>query len=110
MLLIAWSKKENIAVTCKNHFNKELVMTKEDNEDFKNSTKYHWKSLEVTGKYRGSAHRDFNINVKLNHKIFVMFHDLKQYDFHLIMQELGKFSLKFLNLKILNSTSKFFIR
>ena len=23
----------------KNHFNKELVMTKEDNEDFENSTK-----------------------------------------------------------------------
>ena len=89
------------------HFNKELVMTKEENEGFKNSTKcwiydkdyidngfkvrdhYH-----ITGKYRGSAHRDCNINLKLNHKTSVVFQNLKNYDFHLIMQELVKFSLK----------------
>ena len=91
----------------KKHFNKELVMTKEDNEDFKNSTKC-WicdndyvdndvkvrDHCHITGKYRGSAHRDCNINVKLNHKIPVVFHNLKNYDSHLIMQELGKFNLK----------------
>ena len=27
----------------KKHFNKELVMTKKDNEDFENSLPYHWK-------------------------------------------------------------------
>ena len=69
-----------------------------------NITGNHWKTLEIR------THRDFNINLKLNHIIFVMFHNLKQYDFHLIMHELGKFNLKFLNLKILNSSSKFFIR
>ena len=37
---------------------------------------------------------DCNINVKLNHKIPVIFHNLKNYDSHLIMQELGKFNLK----------------
>ena len=51
----------------KKHFNKELVMTKEDNEDFKNSTKC-WICVNdyidtdvkvrglchITGKYRGS--------------------------------------------------------
>ena len=93
----------------KKYFNKELVMTKEDNEDFENenSTKcwicdndyidgdvkvrdhYH-----IAGKYIGSAHRDCNINVKLNHKIPVVFHNLKNYDSHLIMQELDKFNLK----------------
>ena len=89
------------------HFNKELVMTKEDNENFKNSTKcwvyendyvdndvnvrFH---CHMTGKYRGSAHRDCNINLKLNHKIPVVFHNLKKYDSHLIMQELDKFNLK----------------
>ena len=90
----------------KKDFNKELVMTKEDNENFKNSTKcwicdndyvdndvktrdhYH-----VTVKYRGSAHRNCNINLKLNHKIPVVFHNLKNYDSYLIMQELGKFNL-----------------
>ena len=63
----------------KKYFNKELVMIKEDNEDFKNSTKccicdidYTDNDVKVrdhchsTGKYRGSAHRDCNINLKLN--------------------------------------------
>ena len=48
----------------------------------------------ITGKYRGSAHRDCNISLKLNHKISVVFYNLKNYDSHLIMQELGKFNLK----------------
>ena len=91
----------------KKHFNKRPVMTKEDNEIFKNSTKcwicdsdyidndvkvrdhYH-----ITGKYRGSAHRDCNINLKLNDKIPLVFHNLKNYDLYLIMQELGKYNLK----------------
>ena len=61
----------------KNHFNKELVMTTEDNENFKNSTKC-WvcdddyidgdvkvrDHCHITGKYRGSAQRDRNINLR----------------------------------------------
>ena len=39
----------------------------------------------ITGKLR---------NVKLNYKIPVVFHNLKNYDSHLTMQELGKFNLK----------------
>ena len=71
----------------KKYFNKELVMTKEGNEDFENSTKcwfcdndYIDSGVKVrdhchfTGKYRGSAHRDYKINVKLNRKIPVVFH------------------------------------
>ena len=50
--------------------------------------------ISICKKYRGSAHRDCTINVKLNHKIPVIFHTLKNYDSHLIMQELGKFNLK----------------
>ena len=34
------------------------------------------------------------VNFKWNHKIFVVFHNLKSYDSHLIVQELGKFNLK----------------
>ena len=59
----------------KKHFNKELVMTKQDGEYFKNSTKcwicdndyiennvkvrYH---CHITGKYRGSAHIEIVIS------------------------------------------------
>ena len=82
-------------------------MTKEDNENFKNYTKC-WicdneyadndvkvrDHCHITGKYRGSAHRDCNINLKLNNEIPVVFHNLKNYYSHFIMQELGKFNLK----------------
>ena len=40
------------------------------------------------------GHRDCNVNVKLNHKIYVVFHYLKNYDSYLVMWELGKFNLK----------------
>ena len=48
----------------------------------------------ITRKYRGSAHGDCNINVKSNYKISVIFYSLKNYESYLIVQELGKFSLK----------------
>ena len=57
------------------------MMAKEYNEDIKNSTKcficdnnYISNDVEerdhchITGKYRGSAHKDCNINLKLNLK------------------------------------------
>ena len=45
----------------------------------------------ITGKYRGSTSRDCNTNVKLNHKIPVVFHYLKKYYSHLNIRKLGKF-------------------
>ena len=33
-------------------------------------------------------------HAKLNHKILAVFHNLKNYDLHLIMQELDKFNFK----------------
>ena len=36
----------------------------------------------------------FNINVKLNHKISVIFYNLKIFDSDLIMQKLDKFNYK----------------
>ena len=89
----------------KKHFNKELVMTKEHNADFRNSTKY-WicdttyvednvkvrDHSHITGTYIGSAHRQCNINEKLNRKLPIVFHNLKNYGSHLIMQQLDKFS------------------
>ena len=82
-------------------------MTKNDNEDFENSTIF-WTCdnvyvdadvkvrdhCNITEKYRGSAHKDCNINVKLNHKVPIVFCNLKNCDSHLIMQELAKFNFK----------------
>ena len=42
----------------------------------------------------GSAHGDCNINLTLNHQITIVFHNLQNYDSHLIIQELGKINLK----------------
>ena len=91
----------------KKHFNKELVMSIEDNEDFENSNKYLIcdnfyvdddvkvrDPCHITGKYRAFAHRDSNVNFKLNHKISVVFHNLKNYDSHFFMQQVDKFNLK----------------
>ena len=45
----------------------------------------------ITGKYRGAAHSDCNINLKVTKKIFVIFHNLRGYDSQLVMQEINKF-------------------
>ena len=91
----------------KKNFNKEIVMAKKDNEGFKSTTKC-WicdndyivdyvkirNHCHTTRKYRCSAHRDCDINVKLNHKTPAVFHNLKHHDLHLTIQELGKFNLQ----------------
>ena len=91
----------------KKHFHKELMMTKKDNEYFKNSAKC-WSCdndcdesdvkvrdhCRITGKYRGSAYRDCSISVESNHKVRIVIHNLKYYNSHLIMQEPGKLSFK----------------
>ena len=89
----------------KKHFKKELLMTNKDKKDFENFTKC-WTndyvdvdvkvidSCHITGRYTGSANRDCDINVKLNHKIPVVVHNLKNYGSHLIIEELRKFNFK----------------
>ena len=82
----------------KKHFNKEVVMTKKGNEVFRDSTNC-WicdndyvddnvkvrDDCNITGKYRGSSHGDYNINLKSNYKSPVVFHNLKGYDSHLVV-------------------------
>ena len=89
----------------KKHFDKPLRMTEVDEEEFKKATtchicdkKYTEKDIRVrdhchiTGKYRGSAHQDCNLKLRINPKeikIPVIFHNLRGYDSHFIMQEIG---------------------
>ena len=50
--------------------------------------------FHITGNYRGSAHFNYNINLKVNKKIPVIFRNLKGYDSHLIFKELTKFNCR----------------
>ena len=47
-----------------------------------------------TGKYRGAAHSNCNIDLKLTKNVSVIFHNLRVYDSNLIMQEIGKSDVK----------------
>ena len=88
----------------KKHFNKNLVMTAEENKEFERSNicwicgkliDYDNKvrdHIHITGKYRGAAHCSCNINLKISKKLVVIFHNLKGYDSHLIFKELSKFN------------------
>ena len=89
-------------------FKKPLVMTEKNERDFQNSTICHICARKfneqkpskqkvrdhchITGKYRGAAHSDCNLKWTIssdNLKIPVIFHNLKGYDCHFIMQKIG---------------------
>ena len=51
----------------------------------------------ITGKYRGSAHQECNLKLRVNPeeiKIPVIFHNLRGYDSHLLMQNIGEIAKK----------------
>ena len=94
----------------KTHFNKPLVMTEKNKLDFESSNnchickkRYSEKDIRVrdhchiTGNYRGSAHQDCNLKLRLspsNIQIPVFFHNLRGYDSHFIMQQIGEIAKK----------------
>ena len=89
-----------------NNFNKPLTMTDKDELCFKQTDKCHYcdkkyidKDIRVrdhchiAGKYRGSAHQECNLKLKIKPediKIPVIFHNLRGYDSHFIMQQIGE--------------------
>ena len=50
--------------------------------------------LHVTGEYWDDAQRYCNINVSISQKIPIVFHNLKNYYVHIIIEKLGKFDFK----------------
>ena len=98
---------------CKNiikkHFNNNLIMSAEEEEEeeerfqLSNSSWICDKLFDVgddkvrdhchrTGRYRGYAH--WSCNIKLTKNVPVIFHNLRGYDSHLKMKEIGKFDVK----------------
>ena len=86
-------------------FKKPLKMSDKDEQHFREANECHicnpaytnkdirfrdhW---HITGSYRGSAHQDCNLKLRINPKEFkipVIFHNLRGYDSHFIMQEIG---------------------
>ena len=96
------------------HFNKELVMTKEDKEDFENCTNY-WIFDNVCaevfvkvrahfhkhGAYRASVPSYCNIKIKLNPKIPIVFNNLKNYDLNFIMKNWANLILRYAKVNVM---------
>ena len=90
----------------KKRFNKPLKMTENDEFCFKLMDKCHICSekytdkdvrvrdhCHITGKFRGSAHQECNLKLKIKPediKVPIIFHNLRGYDSHFIMQQIGK--------------------
>ena len=91
----------------KKHFNKNLIISAEEEKRFK-LTNTCWicnklfdvrddkvrDHCHITGKYRGATHWICNINLNLSKEIPVIFHNLKGYDSHSIIQKISKFDVK----------------
>ena len=48
----------------------------------------------VTGKLRGAAHWSCNINLQITKNVSVIFHNLRDYNSHLIFCEINNFNVK----------------
>ena len=92
------------------HFNKKLKMPIEDEDNYQNSQNC-WICNEkiddkkvrdhchITGKYRGTAHSQCNLKLKISKKLPIIFHNLEGYDGHLIFRELNDF--KDINIQVI---------
>lgn len=89
----------------------QKIMTDEDEQNFQNASECHISQKKkntardikvrdlchITGNFRGSAHQDCNLRLRLKpeeKKIPAIFHNLRGYDSHFIIQEIGKIAKK----------------
>ena len=92
--------------TIKTCFNKPLKINEDDEDEFQKAKKCHICDKQytktdirvrdhchITGNFRGSSHQECNLKLRLDAdklKIPVIFHNLRGYDCHFIMQEIGE--------------------
>jgi len=89
--------------TIKYKFNKPVKMADGDKNNFKQAKECHICDKKynktdkrvrdhclITEKFRGCAHESCNLNFKLTDKIPVIFHNLRGYESHFIMQQIGE--------------------
>jgi hypothetical protein len=99
------------------HFIEPMRIENEEEQMFQNAINCHICGFELgadrvrdhchlTGKYRGAAHNECNLNYSFTGRIPVILHNLRGYDSHLIMQGLGKLKNKEINC-IPNNTEKY---
>ena len=94
-------KSENKMASYFKNTKKDIIMTQEDEEDYKNNNicRFCEKNIEsdkvrdhchLTGKYRGPAHNICNINVKQKDSNFIpfAFHNFSNYDCHMFFKKL----------------------
>ena len=88
----------------KDHFNKELIMTTQDEEIYNNSQicwicNEEWNTgkvrhhCHITGKFRGAVQNQCNLKLKIPKKLPIIFHNLEVYDGHIIFKELKNFDV-----------------
>ena len=97
-------KQKQINRVIKEHVNKELIMTTQDEEIYNNS-QICWICNEelntdkvrdhcrITGKFRGALHNQCNLKLKIPKKLPIIFHNLEGYDGHIIFKELNNFDV-----------------
>ena len=124
---VDWFVKEVIKLENKMAFyfkntKQDIIMTKENEKDFKNNNICRFCEKEIlsdkvrdhchlTGKYRGSAHNTSNINVKQKDSNFIpfAFHNFSNYDCHMFFKKLVDLKKDKVKFKIIPKTNEEYI-
>ena len=100
------SEYDHFRGVIKKHFNKNLIMSAEEERFQLSNIRWICNKLfdvgndkvrhhcHITRRYRGAAHWSCNIAFELSKKIPVIFHNLRGYDSHLIIKEISKLNVK----------------
>ena len=124
---VDWFVKEVIKLENKMSFyfketKKDIIMTQEDGEDFKNNNicRFCEKNIEsdkvrdhchLTGRYRGPSHNICNINVKQKDSNFIpfAFHNFSNYDCHMFFKKLVDLKKDKVKFEIIPKTNEEYI-